>query len=92
MAQLSKISQAILTNYGSLWQIAPDFQASGNKSVNLFRVLSCLLYRWRELRSSGEDLQGLVARIKGGGPGQPQQNSNEFPIMDLGVTVVALAG
>ena len=42
MAQLSKISQAIITNYGSLRQIAPDFQASGFNPVNLFRVLSCL--------------------------------------------------
>jgi hypothetical protein len=43
------------------------------------------LYRWREIRSSGEDLQGLVARIKGGGPGQPQQNNNDVSVSKYGL-------
>jgi hypothetical protein len=43
------------------------------------------LYRWREIRSGGEDLQGIVARLKGGGPGQPQENKKDVSVPNNGL-------
>ena len=64
IGDISKLNDAILITHASLWDIVvadlADFEP-----LSLFRYLSLLLCRYRDIRKNGEDLHGIIVSAKG---------------------------
>ena len=64
IGDISKLNDAILITHASLWDIVVA-DLTDIEPLSLFRYLSLLLCRYRDIRQSGEDLHGIIARVKG---------------------------